>query len=109
MPNHTIRWRLASVDEDAGARIRVEPSGELDLATVDLLDAALRAAQTLAANVRSISPADLHGLQRPLARRRGRGSARHSGKRFRIIRGPSIIDRLFTLTGIDQRLEPGQG
>ncbi|MDA0167253.1 STAS domain-containing protein [Solirubrobacter ginsenosidimutans] len=91
-----------------GATIRLLPAGELDLATAPDLDRALRAAQQRASDVtldlRDLGFMDCSSLVLLTA---ACDRARRSGGAFHIRRGAApIIDRLFTLTGIDGLLQP---
>jgi anti-anti-sigma factor len=107
MPDHPVPWVLTSRTLDGGAIIRLTPSGELDLATVDRLDRAVRNAQQRATNV----TLDLGHLSfmdcSSLALLTGATHrARSNGDHLTILRSSApVIDRLFALTGIERLLE----
>lgn len=106
MLDHAVRWDLTSHADAASGTIRVMPSGELDLATAALLDETLRAAQRQTSSVtldlRRLSFIDCSSLALLAA---AAERARHSEGRFRVVRAPPAVERLFALTGFGQRLE----
>jgi anti-sigma B factor antagonist len=85
---------------------RLALSGELDLATAPVFDQALSTAQTrtrsVTVDLRRLTFMDCRGLSVLLS---AASRARASGERFRVVRGPPAIDRLFELTGTDRVLE----
>lgn len=80
--------------------------GELDVATTPLLHRALRRAQSdaglVVVDLRELLFMDCSGAQLLLTAHR---RARWEGTRLVIVRGPTEVDRLFALLGIDHRLE----
>ena len=92
-------------DEIDGGAIRFAISGELDIATAPELDQALRTAQQSAqlvtVDLRRLSFMDCRGLAVILAAAKRAGA---SGAKFRVVRGPPQVHRLFTLTAADQRV-----
>jgi anti-sigma B factor antagonist len=99
---------FACVCHDAGdGTTGLAVSGELDLATAAELDQALRSAQqrsrVVTLDLRRLTFMDCTGLSVVLA---AATRARERGDRFRLLRGPGPVERLFALTGTDCRLEP---
>ena len=98
---------FACVRVDAGdGSARLALSGELDVATTAELDRALRDAQQRAdlvtLDLRRLTFMDCQGLAVLIS---AATRARESGDRFRVVRGPPCIDRLFELAGADRCLE----
>jgi anti-sigma B factor antagonist len=91
---------------DAGEIVRVIVSGELDLVTVPQLEAALLGAQQRSRDVvldlRRLDFMDCSGLSVLDA---AATRAREVEERFRVVRGPPNIDRLFALTALDLVLD----
>lgn len=93
------------VDREVGSA-RVRPVGELDLATVDQLDARLSALRaegvgSLVLDLRGLTFMDSTGLS--LAWRWSLASER-DGFDFAVVRGGRPIRRLFELSGMERRL-----
>lgn len=91
---------------DAGEGALVAPRGDLDLATVEVLDTALRRAEEthelVVLDLRQVPFMDSSGLHALIAadlRMRGRGG------RLAIVQGGDQIRRLLELTGADKQLE----
>ena len=86
--------------------VRLAITGEVDLATADQLDAALCAAQAgawaVTLDLSRLQFIDCRGLAAVIAAADRAGA---SGARFRIVRGPPAVDRVFSLTGFEHRLE----
>jgi anti-anti-sigma factor len=84
-----------------GDTIVVAPAGEIDLATIDELQAAVDAAAAEAGGVvldlREVTFIDSAGLRLVLQ------SAR-AIEAFSVVRGPQEVRRLFDLVGLDERL-----
>jgi anti-anti-sigma factor len=84
-----------------GDAIVVAPAGEIDLATVDELQAAIDAAATDADSVvldlREVTFIDSAGLRLVLQSSRAIGA-------FGVVRGPREVQRVFDLVGLDGRL-----
>lgn len=93
-------------DESDDGTIRFALSGELDIATVTEFDEALRTAQQRAElvtlDLRRLHFMDCRGLAVIAAAARRAGE---DGGRFRVVRGPPQVHRLFTLTEIDRQIE----
>jgi anti-anti-sigma factor len=96
--------RIAS--ERAGETLRVRLGGELDLAGVGKLDQELAGSEnaiaTLIIDLREVEFIDSSGLRAVLLADR---RAREQGRRCVVVRGPEAVDRVFRITGCDQRLE----
>jgi anti-anti-sigma factor len=92
-------------DGDDGT-IRCALSGELDIATASELDQALQTAQSNAGlvtlDLRRLSFMDCRGLAVILT---AAERAATRGNRFRVVRGPPHVHRLFSLTSNDRRIE----
>ena len=105
MSAEAVLWDLSSRTTDDGTTIELAPSGELDLATTHHLADALNAAQCRSLDVtldlRRLDFMDCSSLAVLVT---ARERARRSDGRFQILRGPPSVERLFTLTGIDQLL-----
>jgi anti-sigma B factor antagonist len=84
-----------------GDTIVVAPAGEIDLATIDALQAAVDAAAAEAGGVvldlRAVTFIDSAGLRLVLQCARGI-------EPFSVVRGPHEVQRLFDLVGLDARL-----
>jgi anti-sigma B factor antagonist len=86
----------------AGDVIVVAPAGEIDLATVDVVEAeveaALADAPALVLDLREVTFIDSAGLRLVLETSR-------KAARFSVVRGPGEVQRVFDLVGLDQRLD----
>jgi anti-anti-sigma factor len=84
-----------------GDAIVVAPAGEIDLATIDALQAAMDAAAAEAGGVvldlREVTFIDSAGLRLVLHSSRAIGD-------FSVVRGPREVQRVFDLVGLDDRL-----
>jgi len=85
-----------------GDAIVVAPAGEIDLATIDAVEAeveaALADAPALVLDLREVTFIDSAGLRLVLETSRKAG-------RFSVVRGPGEVQRVFDLVGLDQRLD----
>ena len=85
----------------AGDAIVVAPAGEIDLATVDAVEAEVEAAladgPTLVLDLREVTFIDSAGLRLVLQNSRAIAS-------FGVVRGPLEVQRVFDLVGLDDRL-----
>jgi anti-sigma B factor antagonist len=93
--------------EPHGETVRVRPVGELDLATVDVVEqqlSELKAAgvTALTLDLRVVSFLDSSGLRMIL---RWNAEARADGFAFRLIEGPPAVRRLFDLTGTTEQFD----
>jgi anti-sigma B factor antagonist len=86
----------------AGDAVVVAPAGEIDLATVAVLEAevgvALAEADHLVLDLREVTFIDSAGLRLVLE------SSRRAG-RLSVVRGPREVQRVFGLVGLDERLD----
>ena len=84
-----------------GDAIVVAPAGEIDLATVDDLQAAVDAAagetEQVVLDLREVTFIDSAGLRLVLQNSRAIAS-------FGVVRGPLEVQRVFDLVGLDDRL-----
>lgn len=83
----------------------VQPSGELDLATAPVLEWRLREAlfhaRIVVLDLRHLSFIDAAGLH-VICDASDRANAQ--GRRLMVMRGPAQVDRVFTLTGVSEKL-----
>jgi anti-sigma B factor antagonist len=96
-----------TVTSDGGTRTTtVTVEGELDLAGVDRLEAALDEVEATGADpridLRRTSFLDSTGLCAVL---RAVGRARERGARLTVIPGPEPVHRVFTMTGADRLID----
>src|SRR4051794_6545088 len=88
-----------------GARLAVAPRGEIDLATVELvrdaLEPELERATGVVLDLRGVTFMDTSGLRYVLEL-----NARAEADEFslQIVRGPSVVQRVFEVSGIESRL-----
>lgn len=84
----------------------VRVTGDLDMATAPQLEKTLRKAQLRARRVvldlRELTFMDCTGIRAVVA---ANNHARQAGAQLVLVRGPSQVDRLFTLTGISDAFE----
>jgi anti-anti-sigma factor len=98
---------LLRVDsERSGATLHVRLDGELDLAGVARLEQELAGREdliaTLIIDLREVEFIDSSGLRAVLLADR---RSREQGCRCVVVRGPEAVDRVFRITGCDERLE----
>ena len=92
--------------------MRVIPHGEIDLASVGLLEAKLRELRDsgfdhLVVDLREVTFMDSTGLRLILG---WDDDARAEGRDFELVPGPPMVQKLFDMTGVTGRLrfvEPG--
>jgi anti-anti-sigma factor len=82
-------------------------AGELDIASTDHLEEELATIEkntpgTLALDLRGVEFMDSTGLRAVIA---ADERARSAGRRFVVVRGPGAVERLFSVTQLDQRFE----
>ena len=89
-----------------GQAVVVVPVGEVDLVTVDQVRDQLRQAADEAARVvldlRQVTFMDSSGLRLLVEVQQAAG---RDGFTLAVVRGPASLERLFEVTGLDQRLE----
>jgi anti-anti-sigma factor len=93
--------------EPANGQVRLIPRGEIDLASVDQLEARLRELREdgfdhLVLDLRQVTFMDSTGLRLILT---WDDTARQDGLDFRLIAGATAVQRLFEITGVLGRLE----
>ena len=86
------------------ARVRLE--GELDIATAPQADERLRRAEAegprrIAVDLSSLTFMDSTGLRLVVAADQ---RAQNAGRELVVVRGPDAVQRVFQLTGVDERL-----
>jgi anti-sigma B factor antagonist len=91
--------------EPARDRVNVIPRGEIDLATAPELDARLRELHQsgfdrLLLDLRHVTFMDSTGLRLLL---NWDAAARQNGLTFQIVPGPPLVQRLFEITGVQDR------
>jgi anti-anti-sigma factor len=98
---------LDVTSEQQGGQLRVALAGELDIVNAPELESQLAtieadAADTLVLDLRGVEFIDSTGLRALIA---ANERARAAGRRLVIVRGAKAVDRLLSLTQLDQRLE----
>ena len=88
-----------------GTKVVVAPNGEIDMATVDLVRAAveahLRAGDELVIDLRGVGFMDTSGLRYALELN---DRAERDGFGLRLVRGPAPVQRVFVVAGLESRL-----
>lgn len=91
--------------ERDGSFLRVAPTGEIDLATVDIVRSAIEREHdgqtTLVLDLREVGFMDTSGLRMVL---RTADHAGLKGYELRLVRGPAAVQRVFEVAGLDARL-----
>jgi anti-anti-sigma factor len=92
--------------ETAQGKVHVIPHGEIDLASVDVLEGKLRELRDtgfdhLVLDLREVAFMDSTGLRLILS---WDEEARSEGLDFELIRGTPVVQRLFDVTGLTARL-----
>ena len=98
---------LDVTSEQQGDQLRVALAGELDIVNAPQLESQLAAVEadaggTLILDLRGVEFVDSTGLRALIA---ANERARSAGRRLVIVRGAKAVDRLLSLTQLDQRLE----
>jgi anti-sigma B factor antagonist len=93
--------------EQRGDQLRVALSGELDIVNAPQVEDQLAAIEadtvdTLILDLRAVDFIDSTGLRALIA---ANERARSAGRRLVVVRGAKAVDRLLSLTQLDQRLE----
>jgi len=98
--------QLRITTEHRNGTTHVALAGELDIASTKGLDQKLASLENDAAvivlDLRSVDFIDSTGVRALIA---ADERARSNGRRLVIVRGSSAVDRLFSVTQLDQRLE----
>lgn len=98
---------LEVLSAEAGEQVTVSLRGELDLSTVGKVQEELRRAEASEASVvvldlSNLTFLDSTGLRAVVT---AHERAREQGRRFVIVRGPDAVQRVFTITRLEERLE----
>jgi anti-sigma B factor antagonist len=93
--------------ERQGGQARVVLAGELDIASTEMLERELESLEgdspaTLILDLRQVEFIDSTGLRAVIA---ANERAREAGRRLVVVRGSNAVERLFTVTQLDRRLE----
>jgi anti-anti-sigma factor len=96
---------LKTEDEDGG--VRLELAGELDISSAPVLEEALGRIEAdqpslLLVDLRALDFMDSTGLRTLVSANQ---RARTQGRRLAIVRGPEQVDRIFSVTRLDERFE----
>jgi anti-sigma B factor antagonist len=102
-----MREFAVTVEESTSGVVRLALRGELSLEHAYTFDEELRLVEArrpacVMVDLRELRFLDSSGLSRLLAARR---RARRNGHRFMLIRGPRNVQRVLTLTGVDDSFE----
>jgi anti-sigma B factor antagonist len=94
-----------NVEQDGDALV-IRPSGELDIATIMVLDAALRkamngGASAVIVDLKGLTFIDSSGLRLLVI---AADRSRCNGSRLRMLRGSAPVERMFEVTGMDHSL-----
>ncbi len=88
-----------------GDAVVVVATGEIDLATVDDVDAAIEAARgearRIVLDLRAVSFIDSAGLRLVISQSR---ALAEEGAEFAVVRGPREVQRVFDLVGLEGRV-----
>jgi len=87
--------------------VRLQLKGELDLSTVSKVEEELRRAESeapslLVIDLRELTFLDSTGLRCVITADQ---RARDAGRRLAIVKGPESVQRVFSITRVDERLE----
>jgi len=98
---------LEVTTEQHGAEARIVVAGELDIASAGRLEEELTTVEadspgTLVLDLRGVEFIDSTGLRALIA---ADERARAARRRLVVVRGPGAVERLFSVTQLDQRLE----
>lgn len=98
---------LEITTEERDGQTHMALVGELDIASTPRFEEGLASAETntpgvLVLDLRAVEFIDSTGLRAVIA---ADERARSAGRRFVIIRGPAAVERVFSVTQLDQRLE----
>ena len=93
--------------ETHGRQARIVLAGELDIASTEQLEEELTEAEAgspdaVVIDLRGVEFIDSTGLRALIA---ADERARSSGRRLAIVRGSNAVERLFSVTQLDQRLD----
>ena len=106
VPPGSMSGLQVKIERDGG-RTRVALSGELDIASAEQLDEGLAgvegdAGETLVLDLRGVEFIDSTGIRAVIA---ADVRARADGRRLVVVRGAKAVERVLSLTQLDERLE----
>jgi anti-sigma B factor antagonist len=98
---------LEVTTQDSGEQVTVSLKGELDLSSVGKVQAELQRVEAdgpalLVLDLSSLTFLDSTGLRAVVT---ADERARENGRRFVIVRGPDAVQRVFSITRLEDRLE----
>jgi anti-sigma B factor antagonist len=98
---------LEVTTQDSGEQVTVSLKGELDLSSVGKVQAELQRVEAdgpslLILDLSNLSFLDSTGLRAVVT---ADERARENGRRFVIVRGPDAVQRVFSITRLEERLE----
>jgi anti-sigma B factor antagonist len=98
---------LEVTTQDSGAQVTVSLKGELDLSSVGKVQDELRRVEAdgpalLVLDLSSLTFLDSTGLRAVVT---ADERARENGRRFVVVRGPDAVQRVFSITRLEDRLE----
>jgi anti-sigma B factor antagonist len=98
---------LEVTTQDSGEQVTVSLKGELDLSSVGKVQAELQRVEAegpslLILDLSSLTFLDSTGLRAVVT---ADERARENGRRFVIVRGPDAVQRVFSITRLEDRLE----
>jgi anti-sigma B factor antagonist len=93
--------------QDSGGQVTISLKGELDLSSVGKVQEELRRVEAegpalLVLDLSSLTFLDSTGLRAVVT---ADERARENGRRFVVVRGPDAVQRVFTITRLEERLE----
>lgn len=93
--------------EEADGRVRLALKGELDISSAAQVEDALGRIESgqpglVLIDLRELAFMDSTGLRTVVS---ADSRAREQGRRLAVVRGPEAVDRIFSLTRLDERLE----
>ena len=96
-----------TAEQDDRGTVRVALTGELDISSAAQLDQELAkleasAPPLIVLDLRTLEFMDSTGLRTVVT---ADARAREQGRRLAIVRGPDAVDRVFSVTRLDERLE----
>jgi anti-sigma B factor antagonist len=98
---------LKVTTQDSGGQVTVALKGELDLSSVGKVQDELRRVEAegpalLVLDLSSLTFLDSTGLRAVVT---ADERARENGRRFVVVRGPDAVQRVFSITRLEERLE----
>jgi anti-sigma B factor antagonist len=98
---------LEVVSDGADEQVTISLKGELDLSTVSKVEEELRRVEALEASVvvldlSGLTFLDSTGLRAVIT---ADERAREKGRRFVVVKGPGAVQRVFSITRLEERLE----